>query len=108
MDQRAKYQNNSYLNRSEGISIGDAIKKLINQYGIGEKLIEAKIISAWEEIVGKMIARHTQKLFVKKNKLYIQFDSAALKNEMLYARTKLLENVQNISESKLIDEIIFL
>ena len=103
-----KFNNNAYLNRSEGISIGDALKKLINQYGIGEKLVEAKIVASWEEIVGKMIARHTQKLFVKKNKLFIQFDSSALKNEMMYARTKLLENIRKVSESSLIDEIVFL
>jgi predicted nucleic acid-binding Zn ribbon protein len=103
-----KYENSNFQNRSEGKSLGDVLKNIVNQYGIGEKLVEAKIVSDWEKIVGKMIARHTTKLFIKKNKLFIQIDSAPLKNEISYAKSKLLEAIQNETNSKLIEEIILL
>jgi predicted nucleic acid-binding Zn ribbon protein len=107
MENYQRYSN-FVSNRTQGDSLGNVIKRLINQYGIGEKLNEAKIIACWEEVVGKMIARHTSKLYVRKNKLYIKLDSAPLKNEILYARSKLLETIREKTESTLIDEIVIL
>lgn len=105
---KKKYSDNFASKRVEGASLGDVLKKLVNQYGIGEKLVEARVISVWEDVVGKMIARHTVKLYIRKNKLFIQLDSAALKNEIAYARTKLLETIREKTESNLIDEIVIL
>lgn len=45
---------------SEPISAGDAIRQVVDSLGIAEKLREQRVLSLWEEIVGKDIAAVTR------------------------------------------------
>lgn len=103
-----KFDTNVSEKRVGGVALGDVIAKIANQYGVGEKLVEARIISSWEDIVGKMVARHTKNLYVRKSKLFLIIDSPTVKNEMLYCKSDILKNVREKSESTLIEEIVFL
>ncbi len=100
--------NDNTFNRKNIQSLGEIIQQYIRQSGIQPKLDEATIIKNWEETVGKMIARHTSDIYIKKRKLFVKFDSPALKQEMAYAKTKLLENVNGTIGHKGIEEIILL
>lgn len=94
--------------RSNSQTIGDVIQQYIRQSGIQPKLDEATIIEQWEDIVGKMIARHTDDIHLKNKKLFIRFNSAALKQEMLYAKSKLIENVNTAIGHNVVNEIVFI
>ena len=45
---------------SDPVSAGDAIRQVVNSLGLAEKLREQRVLSLWEEIVGKDIADVTQ------------------------------------------------
>ena len=45
---------------SEPVSAGDAIRQVVDSLGIAEKLREQRVLSLWEEIVGKDIAAVTR------------------------------------------------
>lgn len=45
---------------SEPVSVGDAIRQVVDSLGIAERLKEQRVLSLWEEIVGKDIASVTQ------------------------------------------------
>lgn len=100
-------QNNSYK-RVNSQSIGDVIQQYIKKSGIQPKLDEATIIGQWEEIVGKMIARHTDDIYLKNRKLFIRFNSAALKQEMSYAKEKIIEEVNHALGHDAVGEIVFI
>ena len=100
--------NDHSFKRTNSQSLGEVIQQYIRQSGIQPKLDEASIIEKWEEIVGKMIARHTVDLYVKNKKLFIKFDSAALRHEMSYTKSKLLENTNKTIGHKAVDEIVLL
>lgn len=89
-------------------SLGDIIQQYIRKSGIQPKLDEAEITKRWEDIVGQMISNHTRDIYLKNKKLYIRFDSAALKQEMSYAKTTLIENVNRSIGRLVVDEIIFI
>ena len=44
----------------ESVSAGDAIRQVVNRLGIAKKLREQRVLSLWEEIVGKDIAAVTK------------------------------------------------
>ena len=100
-------RNNAYK-RINSQSLGEIIQQYIKNSGIQPKLDEATIVNKWEEIVGKMIARHTSDLYIKNKKLFIKFDSAALRQEVSYAKAKLLENVNDAIEHKGIIDVVLL
>jgi predicted nucleic acid-binding Zn ribbon protein len=89
-------------------TLGDAIREMIESYGLKNKLSEANLVHSWEHIVGKMIANHTKDLYIKNGKLFVRIDSPALKNELNYNRSELLDTLNEAAGSKVIQEIVFL
>ena len=69
--------------------LGEVIKEIIAEFRLGKKLNEARVIGSWEKIVGTMIARHTVQLRIVNQVLFVEVDSAALRNELTYAREKI-------------------
>jgi len=73
---------------------------------IKNKVAETRLISSWENIMGKMIAKHTRKIFLSKGKLFIYLDNPALKNELTYAREKIIELVNESAGEELVKEVV--
>lgn len=80
--------------KDDFLPIKDAIRDLLNSYHIQSKFDEAQIVASWERLVGSPIARRTQKVFIKNKVLYVQFKTAAMKNDFLLHKPKVLEVFQ--------------
>jgi predicted nucleic acid-binding Zn ribbon protein len=94
--------------RTSEISIKDALDKLLHAYKLKSKVQEAQLVNAWERIMGKMIERHTRDLYIKNKKLYIKLDSAVVRQELTYARSKVLERVNEELGQGMVEDIVFL
>ncbi len=94
------------IKKSNEQTIGEAFNELLKTYRLESKFSEAKMISSWEKIVGKMIAQHTINLSVKKRVLFVNVDSAALRNELNYAREKIKKALNKEAGEELIDEVV--
>lgn len=92
---------------SNEFTLKQAIQALINNFKIEERLNETAIISEWEIIVGKMIARHTSNIYIKNKILFVELDNAALRNELGYAKTKLIAAVNAAVKENVITDIMF-
>lgn len=89
-------------------TLKEAILQLLKTYKLQDGIYETKIINSWESIVGKMITNHTENLYIKNKKLYLKLDSPALKHELSFAKTKLIQSLNDIVKQQVIDDIIFL
>ncbi len=87
-------------------SLKDIIGQFLEKDKLGLQLKEAKLVADWEKIAGTMIANHTTKLYVNGGKLYLYIDSPALKQELNYQRTKMVELVNQFVGSDFIEEIV--
>jgi len=85
----------------------DLVNQMLRAYGLGEKLDEISLIKSWEEIVGKMIAKHTTDIYFKSGVLYIKLDSAPLRQELSYAKTSLIEKLNQHAGKRMITDINF-
>lgn len=93
--------------RQNDIKLGDAIKELMETYHLNHKLDEMKIIEGWGKTLGPVISKHTLNIKVINRKLLVQLDSAPLKNELLYSRSKLVQSLNDYAGKVVIDEIVF-
>jgi predicted nucleic acid-binding Zn ribbon protein len=93
------------IRRSTEISLKDAIEKFLKDFNLDEKLNETRLLGSWEKVAGKLIARHTQEIFVRDQVLYIKADSAALKQELTYMRSKLMEKLNKTAGQDVIKDI---
>ena len=82
------------------------IDQMLRAYGLGNKLDEISLLKSWEKVVGKMIARHTSDLYFKDGKLFISLDSAPLRQELSYAKSKLIEKLNEEAGKTMVTEII--
>ena len=86
----------------------DAISKLLDRYRLAEPLARFDIVNSWEQIMGKMIANHTLKVYIRGKKIYIHVDSSALRNELEYSQTTIIKLVNQHAERAIIDEVVLL
>ncbi len=70
--------------------IGDAIRELLRQYQIQSKFDETNLVASWERLLGKPVAKHTRKVFIRNKVLFVELDSASLKNDLNLHKTQIL------------------
>ena len=87
-------------------SIGDAMKKFLEGSRIKGGIQALQIEDIWEEIMGKTIARYTDKLQIIGDKLIITTNVAPLKNELIYQKEKIKQRVNEAMKQKVVDEVI--
>jgi predicted nucleic acid-binding Zn ribbon protein len=96
------------IKKPNEIFLGEAIREMVNYFRLKDKMIEARIIGAWENVVGSMIAQHTSNLYIKKRKLYAVIDSSVIRNELSYARSKLVKLLNKEAGENVIDEVVLM
>ena len=95
------------MNKTSEILLKDAISAFLKENHLETKLEETRIINAWENVTGKLISRHTDQMQIKDRILYVKVDSAALREELLYQRSKLVKKLNKAAGGEIIDDIKF-
>lgn len=67
---------------------------------------ETRIRDAWVKIMGKLVAKYTTSVTLKKSKLYVKVEVAALKQELSFGRDKIKENVNKELGEEVVSEVI--
>jgi predicted nucleic acid-binding Zn ribbon protein len=89
-------------------SIADAINLLLDSYRIRAQFDESSLVAYWAKIVGKPIADRTSKVYIKDKVLFLEIDSAPLRNELVIAKSKLVQALNKEFEHEMIEDIVFL
>ena len=88
------------------ISLQDALGDFLNKSRMKSGMQVVQLESAWEEIMGKTIARYTDKLQIIKTTLYITTSVAPLKNELLYQKQNLIRRVNELLGENVITDVV--
>jgi predicted nucleic acid-binding Zn ribbon protein len=95
------------MKKSNDQTLKEVINELLKAYKLGDKLKEVRLIDSWEKVVGKLINKHTKNLYIKKKVLFVKLDSAALRNELSYARQKIIKALNKEAKEEVIENIVF-
>ena len=77
------------MKRNNTEQVGDVIRRLLRQEGLETPLNEYRLIEAWKDVVGPVIVRYTQNLYIKNQVLYVHLSSSVLRQELSMSRTLL-------------------
>jgi len=86
--------------------MGDAIKKCLDQSRLKSGMQALQIEDAWEQIMGKTIARYTDKLQVINDTLFITTQVAPLKHELIFQKEKIIQRVNEALGQRIINKIV--
>ncbi len=87
--------------------LGEIIREVLHKHRLEDKLTETQIFSSWEKIMGQPIAVYTDKIVLKKNCLTVYLRSPALRNELSFAKSKIITMINNEIGKPVIREIVF-
>jgi hypothetical protein len=87
-------------------SMGEALQKFLNSSRIKGDIQAFQIEEVWESVMGTTIAKHTDSLQLIGEKLIITTSVAALKNELIYQREKIVNLINHALNAKVVDEVI--
>lgn len=88
------------------ISLQEAIKQFLQKSRLKTGIQALRIEEVWEEVMGKTIAKYTDKIQLINNTLFITTSVAPLKNELLYQKEKIIERVNDALGEKVVKEVI--
>ena len=87
-------------------SMQDAIKQYLKHSRIKGGIQALQIEEVWEQIMGKTIAKYTDKIQIIHQTLFISSTVAQLKNELLYQKDKIIERVNEALGDKVINDVV--
>ena len=87
-------------------NISQAITEFLNKSRIKGGIQALQIEDVWEEIMGKTVARYTEKLQIIGDKLIITTNVAPLKQELLYQKESIIKRVNETLGENAINNVV--
>lgn len=87
-------------------SLGDAMKAFLDKSRLKSGIKALQIEQVWAEVMGKTIAKYTDKLEIVKQTLFIHTSVGPLKNELYYQKEKIIERVNEAMGEKVITTVV--
>ena len=81
------------------------IDKFLRAYNLDGRMDEMNIVNNWSELVGHNIASRTKKVSIKNRILYLELDSAVMRDELKQHKTVILQKVNTFANKKLVDDL---
>lgn len=87
-------------------SMGDALKHFMRNSRLKGYMQALQIEDVWETIMGKTIAKYTDKIQIQNKTLYITTSMAPLKQELLYQRETILKRVNEVLGDNVVTNVV--
>jgi predicted nucleic acid-binding Zn ribbon protein len=94
------------MKRTNTAGIAQIINQVIDEYKIGDKLMEARIIAAWSQVLGPL-AKPSDELYIKNRTLFVRLSSSVIRNELSMMRTQLVQRLNEQVGEGVITDIVF-
>jgi predicted nucleic acid-binding Zn ribbon protein len=87
-------------------SMGDALKQFLKHSRLKGSMQALQIEDVWEKLMGKTIARYTEKIRIHGHTLYITTNVAPLKQELNFQKPKIIQRVNEALGENVISEVV--
>ena len=90
------------MEKSNTQSMGEAIRAYLKESKLEKPLKERQLISTWESLLGKSIARATRKIYIKDRQLYVILTSSVIRNELYMLQDEIVRKLNESAGEELI------
>lgn len=87
--------------------IAAIIEEAMKMEGLEDTFNEQRAAAAWADVVGPAINRYTTRRYVDHGVMHVYLTSAPLKNELSFARERLVEALNRHVGAQVVSEIVF-
>ena len=93
--------------RKEVKSIGELILKNLRAQGLETPLQQKRLMEAWPEVMGEMIAGYTHAVYIRNQTLHVKLSNPALRADLSMMRAEIVKKLNTAVSSQVIVEIRF-
>ena len=87
--------------------LSDVLKVVYRRMELDDAANELEVKDTYHKVVGDLISKLTWEVKYEKGVLYVKLASAALRNELMYKRTDLVNKINEVMGRKAVTKIIF-
>lgn len=87
-------------------SLGEAMQEFLNKSKLKYGVQSARIEDVWGNIMGKTVAKYTDKIQIVQQTLFVHTTVAPLKQELHYQKEKIIERVNEALGEKVIRDVV--
>jgi predicted nucleic acid-binding Zn ribbon protein len=80
---------------------------MLQQFGLAGRYREFRLLRSWSELMGPMVAKRTEDLYIRNGVMYVKLNSASLRNELSFGRAKLVNLLNEAAGKQIIHDIQF-
>jgi hypothetical protein len=89
------------------LSLGDAIRHMISDLGMEDKILSVQIQEIFVEMMGNYIMKYVENMSVQKQILFIRMNSPELRNELQYGKSKIITHINEEIGKEYLKDIKF-
>jgi len=93
--------------KRETKNMREAIDSYLKANGLDEVYREKQILAKWESLVGKPIALRTDYVTIKEKTLYVEMNSAVMRDELFKHKEKLISIINKEAGFEMINAVFF-
>ncbi len=88
------------------LNLGDAMKQYLEKSRLKTGVQALQIREAWEAIMGKTVARYTEKIQIVNKTLMVHTTVGPLRQELIYQKPKIIERVNELLGPGTIKDVV--
>jgi hypothetical protein len=88
------------------ISIGEALQLFLSKSKLKTGIQAVQITDVWEKLMGKTIAKYTDKIQIIGSTLFITTQVAPLRNELMFQKENIITRVNETLGGTIIKEVV--
>lgn len=86
--------------------IGEALRNFLKNSPLKNGVRAVQIETIWEKMMGKTIAKYTEKISIINHTLFIQTSMGPLKQELLFQKANIIARINEAFGENVINEVV--
>ena len=88
-------------------SLRDVLLRNLREQGLETPLLQKRLVEAWPQVVGPVIARYTLNTYIYNQTLFVRLSNPALRSDLSMMRTELVKKLNDVVGLQIIVDIRF-
>ena len=88
-------------------SVKDLILQAMREQGLETPLNQKRLVEAWPEVAGPVIARYTLNTYIYNQTLYVRLSNPALRSDLSMMRQELVKKLNDYVGEQIITDVRF-
>lgn len=88
-------------------NVHDLVLQCLRQQGLETPLLQKRLVDAWPQVAGEMVARYTVATGIRNQTLYVKVSRPALRADLMMRRTEFVGRLNEAVGSQIIYDVRF-